>query len=50
MQTNLKQKIISNKIGLLSLAAEPQNVSKACKIMDIQGISFWLKTKLIPVI
>jgi ACT domain-containing protein len=41
MQTNLNQKIISNKVGLLSLAAELQNVSKACKIMGYSSDTFY---------
>lgn len=41
MQTNVNQKIISNKVGLLSLAAELQNVSKACKIMGYSRDTFY---------
>lgn len=40
MQTNVNQKIISNKVGLLSLAAEFQNVSKAVKSWVTQEIRF----------
>jgi transposase InsO family protein len=40
MQT-VQQKIISNKLGLLSLAEELQNVSKACKIMGYSRDTFY---------
>ena len=41
MHTNVNQKIISNKIGLLTLATELQNVSKACKIMGYSRDTFY---------
>jgi transposase len=40
MQT-VQQKIISNKLGLLNLAEELQNVSKACKIMGYSRDTFY---------
>lgn len=40
MQT-VQQKIISNKLGLLNLAEELQNVSKACKIMGYSRDRFY---------
>ena len=40
MQT-VQQKIISNKLGLLSLAEELQNVSKSCKIMGYSRDTFY---------
>jgi transposase InsO family protein len=40
MQT-IQQKIISNKLGLLSLAEELQNVSKACKVMGYSRDTFY---------
>ncbi|MFN7611426.1 MAG: IS481 family transposase [bacterium] len=40
MQT-VQQKIISNKLGLLSLAEELQNVSKACKVMGYSRDTFY---------
>lgn len=40
MQT-IQQKIISNKLGLLSLVEELQNVSKACKIMGYSRDTFY---------
>lgn len=40
MQT-IQQKIISNKLGLLNLAEELQNVSKACKIMGYSRDTFY---------
>lgn len=40
MQT-LNQKIISNKLGLLNLAQELQNISKACRIMGTSRDTFY---------
>lgn len=40
MQT-VQQKIILNKLGLLNLAEELQNVSKACKIMGYSRDTFY---------
>lgn len=40
MQT-VQHKIISNKLGLLNLAEELQNVSKACKIMGYSRDTFY---------
>lgn len=37
----VQQKIISNKLGLLNLAEELQNVSKACKIMGYSRDTFY---------
>ena len=38
---NLNQKIIKNKVGLLNLAEELGNVSKACKVMGFSRDSFY---------
>lgn len=38
---NLNQKIIRNKVGLLNLAEELGNVSKACKIMGFSRDTFY---------
>lgn len=38
---NHNQKIIKNKVGLLNLAEELQNVSKACKIMGFSRDTFY---------
>jgi len=38
---NLSQKIIKNKVGLLNLAEELGNVSKACKIMGFSRDTFY---------
>ena len=35
------QRIIRNKIGLLNLAEELGNVSKACKMMGVSGDTFY---------
>ena len=37
----ISQKIISNKLGLLNLAEELQNVSRACKIMGFSRDTFY---------
>jgi transposase InsO family protein len=37
----LQQKIISNKLGLLNLAQELGNVSKACKVMGLSRDTFY---------
>lgn len=37
----IQQKIISNKLGLLNLAEELGNVSKACKIMGLSRDTFY---------
>ena len=39
---NNNQKIIKNKVGLLNLAEELGNVSKACKVMGLSGLSLQL--------
>jgi hypothetical protein len=36
------QRIIKNKLGLLNLAEELQNVSKACKIMGVSRDTFYM--------
>ena len=46
MQT-VQQKIISNKLGLLNLAQELQNVSKACKIMGYSRDTFYRYKELV---
>ena len=38
---NVEQKIIKNKLGLLNLAEELGNVSKACKIMGFSRDTFY---------
>ena len=38
---NLNQKIIRNKVGLLNLAEELGNVSKACKMMGFSRDTFY---------
>ena len=38
---NVQQKIIKNKVGLLELAEELGNVSKACKIMGFSRDTFY---------
>ena len=37
----IQQKIISNKLGLLNLAEELGNVSKACKMMGFSRDTFY---------
>jgi transposase InsO family protein len=41
------QRIIKNKLGLLNLAEELQNVSKACKIMGVSRDTFYRYKELI---
>jgi transposase InsO family protein len=36
-----KEKIIKNKVGLLNLAEELQNISKACKVMGLSRETFY---------
>lgn len=43
----IQQKIIKNKTGLLSLAEELQNVSKACKIMGFSRDTFYRYKELV---
>lgn len=43
----IQQKIIKNKAGLLSLAEELQNVSKACKIMGFSRDTFYRYKELV---
>ena len=38
---NSNQKIIKHKVGLLNLAEELGNVSKACKIMGLSRDTFY---------
>ena len=40
------QKVIKNKVGLLRLAQELQNVSKACEVMGYSRDSFYRFKKL----
>ena len=39
--TSLNQNVIHHKIGLLNLATELGNVSKACKVMGLSGDTFY---------
>lgn len=39
--TSLNQNFIRNKIGLLNLATELGNVSKACKVMGLSRDTFY---------
>ena len=36
----INEKMIRNKVGLLNLAEEPGNVSKACQVMGFSGDTF----------
>lgn len=36
-----KNKIIKHKVGLLNLAEELQNVSRACKVMGVSRDTFY---------
>ena len=38
---NLNEKIIKNKVGLLNLAEELGNVSRACKVMGFSRDTFY---------
>ena len=38
---NLTTKLVQNKLGLLNLAAELNNISKACKIMGVSRDTFY---------
>ena len=44
---NLNQKIIRNKVGLLNLAEELGNVSRACKIMGFFRDTFYRYKELV---
>ena len=37
----IQEKIISNKLGLLNLAQELQNISKACRVMGTTRDTFY---------
>lgn len=37
--SSVQQNVINHKIGLLNLAAELGNVSRACKLMDVGNAS-----------
>jgi molybdenum-dependent DNA-binding transcriptional regulator ModE len=39
---NTNEKIIKHKVGLLNLAEELGNVSKACKVMGLSRDTFYL--------
>ena len=43
----VQQKIIKNKVGLLQLAEELGNVSKACKIMGFSRDTFYRYKELV---
>lgn len=47
MQMESPQRIIKNKLGLLNLAEELQNVSKACKIMGVSRDTFYRYKELV---
>lgn len=41
LKFNTNEKIIKHKVGLLNLAKEPGNVSKACKVMGLSRDTFY---------
>jgi len=43
----IQQKIIKNKVGLLQLAEELGNVSKACKVMGFSRDTFYRYKELV---
>jgi hypothetical protein len=43
-----EQKVIKNKVGLLTLAQTLGNVSQACKVMGFSRDSFYLSIPKIP--
>ena len=44
--SSVPQNVIKHKVGLLSLAAELGNVSRACKVMGFSRVTFWLRRDL----
>ena len=46
-QMNNNQKIIKNKVGLLSLAEQLSNVSRACKVMGVSRDTFYRYKELV---
>ncbi len=44
---NITQKLIKNKVGLLKLAEELGNVSKACKVMGFSRDTFYRYQELV---
>ena len=52
--SSVQQNVIKHKVGLLNLAAELGNVSRACKVMGFRAILFiainrrWSQVVLMP--
>jgi ACT domain-containing protein len=44
---DINQKLIKNKLGLLSLAEELGNVSRACKVMGFSRDTFYRYKELV---
>ncbi len=45
---NVTTKLVQNKLGLLNLAQELNNISKACKMMGVSRDTFYSKSSTFP--